>query len=138
MKRFLIGFMVIVALLAFSSLVSAVNRAPKEDGTKEKPAESEQYEKTELKEGEIEGSYRLESKGEKTKDDTKKEGRIKGIVPEKLPQRLQALEKQKAKEKYDYFIDKNNNGIDDRQEKKSGQKSSLDLPSVPYPRRSSL
>jgi hypothetical protein len=120
MKRFLIGLVVIVALLAFCSLALAINRAPKEDGTKEEPAESKQYEKTELKEGEIEGTYRLENTEEKAKQDAKKEG----IVPAKSPKRLQLLEKQKAEEKYDYFIDKNNNGIDDRQEKKSSQQSS--------------
>jgi hypothetical protein len=124
MKKLLIDLVVIVALLAFSSSALAINRASKEDQTKKEPTESKQYEKTELKEGEIEGTYRLESKEEKTNEEAKKEGRIKGIVPEKLPRRLQTTEKQKAEEKYDYFIDKNNNGIDDRQEKKSGQKPS--------------
>jgi hypothetical protein len=129
MKRLLIVFIVMVFLLAFFSLVVnwsnhsalAIDRAPKENKTKEKeePAESKEYEKTEFKEGESEGNLSLEKESEKIEKKTIGEKKAKETVPEKVTKWLRSLEKQKAEEKYDYFIDKNNNGIDDRLEKKS-------------------
>ncbi len=137
MKRSLFVFVSIVAILAFFSfMVSlsnhsalAIDRTPKENQTKEgeEPvenpakggAESKEYEKTEVKEGEAEGNLPLEKESEKIEKNTIGEKKTKETVPEKVTKWLKSLEKQKAEEKYDYFIDKNNNGIDDRLEKKS-------------------
>lgn len=117
MKRFLIGFVAILTLWAFFSSALAIDRTPKESKAKEKekPAELKEYEKTEVKEGKAKGIISPEKKGEKIKSKTKGEG----TVSEKLTEWLKYREKRKAKEKYDYFIDKNNNGIDDRLERKS-------------------
>jgi hypothetical protein len=132
MKRFLIAFISIVTFLAFSSfmvswsnhLALAIDRAPKESGAdeKEKPAELKEIEKTEVKEGKAERIPPPEKESQKIKK--LKEGEVGEEAPEKLPKWLQSPEKQKASEKYDYFIDKNNNGIDDRQERKSKETTS--------------
>ena len=131
MKRFLIGFVAILTLLAFFSFALAIDRTPKDSKTKEKekPAELKEYEKTEVKEGKGKGIISPEKKGEKIESKTKGEE----TVPEKLTRWLNSREKGKAKEKYDYFIDKNNNGIDDRLERKS--KEPISPPAVrPVPK----
>ena len=117
MKRFLIAFVAILTLLAFFSSALAIDRTPKDSKAKEKekPAGLKEYEKTEVKEGKAKGSNTPGGKSEKIKSKTKGEE----TVPEKLTKWLNSREKRKAKEKYDYFIDKNNNGIDDRLERKS-------------------
>jgi hypothetical protein len=127
MKRFLIGFLAILTLLAFFSSTLAIDRTPKESKAKEKekPAELKEYEKTEVKEGKGKGIISPEKKGEKIKSKTKGEG----TVPENLTKWRKSWEKRKAKEKYDYFIDKNNNGIDDRLERKNPKKS-ISTPAV--------
>jgi hypothetical protein len=137
MKRLLIILVSIVAILTFLSfMVSlsnhsalAIDRTPKENKTKEKEepvenpaegrAESKEYEKTEVKEGKTEGITVPEKESEQIEKKTTGEKKTKETVPEKVTKWLKSLEKQKAEEKYDYFIDKNNNGIDDRLEKKS-------------------
>jgi hypothetical protein len=115
MKRYLIVFVSLVTLLAFFSSALAIDQTPKESKAKKKeePIELKEGKKREVKEGEAKGVATPEKKGEKIKEK---------IVPEKFTESLKAREEQKAKEKkekYDYFIDKNNNGIDDRLEKKS-------------------
>lgn len=133
MKRFLIVFVSIVTLLAFFSSALAIDRAPKESKAKEKekPAELKKYEKMEVKEGKAKGIISPEKKSDKIKG--KGEGKIKGTAPEKLTKWRKSWEKQKAKEKYDYFIDKNNNGIDDRLERKS--RKSISPPAIrPVPK----
>lgn len=115
MKRCLIGFVAILTLLAFFSSTLAIDRTPKDSKAKEKPAELKEYERTEVKEGKAKGIISPEKKGAKIKSKTKGEG----TVPENLTKWRKSWEKRKTKEKYDYFIDKNNNGIDDRLERKS-------------------
>jgi hypothetical protein len=110
MKRLLIVFVTMVFLLAFFSFTLAIDRTPKENNTTKE---------TEVKEGEAEGNLPLEKEGEKIEKKTTGEKKAKETIPEKVTKWLKSLEKQKAEEKYDYFIDKNNNGIDDRLEKKS-------------------
>jgi preprotein translocase subunit SecF len=137
MKRFLIVFVAVVFLLVFFSFMMtwsnhfalAIDRTPKENNTKEKEepvenpaeggAESKEYENTEVKERKTEGNAVSEKETEKIEKNTIGEKKTKETVPEKVTKWLKSLEKQKAEEKYDYFIDKNNNGIDDRLEKKS-------------------
>jgi hypothetical protein len=53
----------------------------------------------------------------KSNDSNKKEEPKEKVVPQKSGETKNLHEGQKGKEKYDYFIDKNNNGIDDRLEK---------------------
>jgi len=146
MKRLLTLFIFVIIILAFFSPTLAIEQTPKETKAekKEEPvenpalrlaqggeqsrtaeggADSQEYEKTEIREGKTEGTVLSENKDEKTKQETK-EGKTKGTISEKLTKWLKSLEKQKAEEKYDYFIDKNNNGIDDRQERKSKETTS--------------
>ncbi len=143
----LVSIVAILTFFSFMGSLSnhsalAIDRTPKENKTKEKEepvenpalrqaqggeqsrtteggAESKEYEKTEVKEGEAEGNVPLEKESEKTEKKTMGEKKAKETVPEKVTKWLKSLEKQKAEEKYDYFIDKNNNGIDDRLERKS-------------------
>ena len=131
MKRFLIGFVAILTLLTFFSSALAIDRAPKDSKGKEKgkPVELKEYERTEVKEGKAKGIISPEKKGEKIKSKTKGEG----TVPENLTKWRKSWEKRKVKEKYDYFIDKNNNGIDDRLERKS--KEPISTPAIrPVPK----
>jgi hypothetical protein len=53
----------------------------------------------------------------KSNDSDKKEEPKERMVPQKAGATKDLQEGQKGKEKYDYFIDRNNNGIDDRLEK---------------------
>lgn len=107
MKKLLIVPVSLITLLVFFSfMVSlpnhsafAIDRSPKDSTAKGKPAELKKIEKSEVKEGNAKAADRI-SKWWKSTD------------------------KQKSKEKYDYFIDKNNNGIDDRLEKKSKEPAS--------------
>jgi hypothetical protein len=124
MKRILIAFVAIIFLLAFSSLALAIDRAPKECGVdeKEEPVKLKEIEKTEVREGKAERIPAPEKESQKIKK--LKEGEVGEEATEELPKRLQSPEKQKDSEKYDYFIDKNNNGIDDRQEGKSKETTS--------------
>ncbi|KPK74698.1 MAG: hypothetical protein AMJ89_05605, partial [candidate division Zixibacteria bacterium SM23_73] len=94
--------------MAFFSSALAIDRTPKDSKAKEKekPAGLKEYEKTEVKEGKAKGSNTPEGKSEELKSKTKGEE----TIPEKLTKWLNSREKRKAKEKYDYFIDKNNNG----------------------------
>jgi vacuolar-type H+-ATPase subunit I/STV1 len=129
MKRLLIVFVSIATILTFFSFMAslsnhsalAIDRTPKENKTKEReePAESKEYEKTKVKEEKTEGITVPEKEGEKIEKKTTGEKKTQETVPEKVTKWLKSLEKQKAEEKYDYFIDKNNNGIDDRLERKS-------------------
>lgn len=124
MKRFLIGFVAIVTLVAFFSSALAIDRAPKESKAKDKdkPTEFKEGKKTDVREGKTKGIVTPERKSEKIRRETKEEVKVKGTDAEKLTKWLKSRKKQKAKEKYDYFIDKNNNGIDDRLEGKKPKK----------------
>jgi hypothetical protein len=118
MKKFLVVFVSLVTFLAFFSfMVSlsnnsalAIDRSPKASEAKEKPTEFKELERKGGKEGKTKETISPEKKGE---------AKTKGTVPKTQAKGLQSGEKQKPKEKYDYFIDKNNNGIDDRLERKS-------------------
>jgi hypothetical protein len=134
MKKFLVVFVSLVTFLAFFSfMVSlpnrsalAIDRSPKksEAKEKEKPAEFKELERIGGKEGKTNETISSEKKGET---------KTRGTVPQTQAKGLQSAEKQKPKEKYDYFIDKNNNGIDDRLERKS--KESVSPPAVrPVPK----
>jgi len=124
MKRFLIGFVSTVTLVGFFSfMVSlpihsalAIDRSSKENKAQEKskPTELKEFEEKDLKEGKAKGITSAERESEKTQPKTK----VEATVLEKSKEHPTPPKKEKAKEKYDYFIDKNNNGIDDRLERK--------------------
>ncbi len=122
MKRFLIGFVALVTLLAFFSSALAIDRTPKESKAKEKekPAEFKEAEKKSAKPGEVNKVTAPEKKGEKAKTKTKKDAK----VLKELSRPSKPAKRVIVREKYDYFIDKNNNGIDDRLEKKARKRVS--------------
>ena len=109
MKRFLIGFVSLVTLLAFFSSALAIDRSPKKSEAKEKKKLEE------FKEGQKKSVKERKAKGTTTSE--KRSWEVKRTSPEK-PSKRRATEKRKVQEKYDYFIDKNSNGIDDRLEKR--------------------
>ena len=111
MKRFLVAFISLVTVLAFSSSALAIDRSPKKSEAKEKKKSEE------LKEGQ-----KQDVKGGKTKATSTTEKRtweVKRISPQMRSKQSKTADKKKVREKYDYFIDKNNNGIDDRLERRS-------------------
>jgi hypothetical protein len=116
MKKLLIAVVSLVTLLAFFSSVLAIDRSPKKSEAKEKKKTEELKEgqKKDLKEGKAKGTTTTE----------RRSWEVKRIPPEKLGERSKTSEKQKVKEKYDYFIDKNGNGIDDRLERRSKKPAS--------------
>jgi hypothetical protein len=57
------------------------------------------------------------NRSSKSNDSDKKEEPKEKVVPQKAGGTKDKDEGQRRKEKYDYFIDRNNNGIDDRLEK---------------------
>lgn len=115
MKRFLVAFISLVTVLAFFSSALAIDRSPKKSEAKEKKKTEE------LKEGQKEDLKQGKTKGTTTE---KRSWEVKRIPPEKLGERSKTSGKQKVKEKYDYFIDKNGNGIDDRLERRSQKPAS--------------
>ena len=110
MKRFLVAFISLVTVLAFFSSALAIDRSPKKSEAKEKKKTEE------LKKGRKEDLKQGKTKGTTTE---KRSWEVKRIPPEKLGERSKTSGKEKVKEKYDYFIDKNGNGIDDRLERRS-------------------
>ncbi len=109
MKRFLIASISLVTFLAFFSSALAIDRSPKKSEAKEKKKVEE------LKEGQKKDVKQGKAKGTTTE---RRSWEVKRTSPEELSKR-RATEKQKIQEKYDYFIDKNSNGIDDRLERRS-------------------
>jgi hypothetical protein len=111
MKKLLIAFVSLVTLLAFFSSALAIDRSPKKSEAKEnkKSEELKEGQKKDVKEGKTQGTSTTE----------KRSWEVKRTSLERLSKQSKTAEKQKVKEKYDYFIDKNSNGIDDRLEKRS-------------------
>jgi hypothetical protein len=118
MKKFLIVSISLVTFLAFFSSALAIDRSPKKSEAKEKKKVEE------LKEGQKKDVKQGKAKGTTTE---RRSWEVKRTSPEELSRR-KATEKQKTQEKYDYFMDKNNNGIDDRLEKR--QKRSVSPPAI--------
>ncbi len=116
MKRIFIVFVSIVIMATFVSSASALDRAPKKSGPEGK------RETTEIKEmtkEEAKRKARKSSFSEKKTRTVQNLKRTEGEKPEKAKTRSRT---KKSKEKYDYFIDRNNNGIDDRLEKEARAK----------------
>lgn len=113
MKRIFIVFVSIATLVAFVSSASAIDRAPKKSESEAKK------ETTDIKKMTKEEAKRRarQSRFSETKTGiVENQGRTQGEKPEK------AKDRPRTKEKYDYFIDRNGNGIDDRLEKETKAK----------------
>jgi hypothetical protein len=116
MKR---GFLVLVSIIILAAFVSpalAINRAPKDSSDSKKKA-------TEIKEmTKEEKDAKLKSRASSLSDKVIRKGESKKrVLPEKSKEPKSWPES--SKDKYDYFMDKNNNGIDDRLEKEVKIKS---------------
>jgi hypothetical protein len=101
MKRILIFIICWIMTVMFLSSARAIDRSPKSNDSDQKK------ETTEIKEGKAKRSFEvtrktnLPSEKATVKDDSQKNAETKTV---------------EGKEKYDYFLDRNNNGIDDRLE----------------------
>ena len=113
MKRIFIVFVSIAITVAFVSSASAIDRAPKKSGSEGKKDTSEIREITKE---EVKRKARKSNFSEKKTGTVRNQKRTEGEKPEK------AKARPRTKEKYDYFIDRNNNGIDDRLEKETKAK----------------
>lgn len=112
MKKIGIVLVCILTMVAFLSSASGINRSPKSnDSDKEKkPTESKEVEENKTAKRKLETdttSEKITRRSEATEKATsKKSEKTKG-----------QFEAKKTRERYDYFIDRNNNGIDDRLER---------------------
>ena len=112
MKKIFVLFVCILTMVVFLSSAWAVDRVPQSNSSdaKEKPTKIKRIE---------------EKKGRKVKHKTGSfsEKIIRGsettekVAPKKSEKSEGLSGTKKSKERYDYFIDRNNNGIDDRLEK---------------------
>ncbi len=112
-KRIFVVFVCVLTTVAFLSSAWAIDRGPKSKGSedKKKPVEFKQIkEKTKRKE-----RYQDLSSFEKI---IQRSETPQKLVPQKSERSGVRFRTIRKKEKYDYFIDKNNNGIDDRLERK--------------------
>lgn len=116
MKKTFIVFVSIVIMATFVSSASALDRAPKKSGSEGK---KETTEIKEMTKEEAKRKARKSSFSEKKTRTVQNQKRTEGEKPEKAKARSQT---RKSKEKYDYFIDRNHNGIDDRLEKEAKAK----------------
>ena len=112
MKRIFVVFVCILTMVAFLSSAWALDRSPKNNRSdaKEKPTEFKKIkEKKSTKVKHRTGTF--SEKIIRRSETTEK------IAPEKSEKTKERFKPKKSKERYDYFIDRNNNGIDDRLEK---------------------
>jgi hypothetical protein len=114
MKKLLIALVSLVTLLAFFSSALAIDRNPKKSKAKEETEKLKEGQKEDLKKGKAKGTTTTE----------RRSWEVKRISPEQLGKQSKTSKKRKVKEKYDYFIDKNSNGIDDRLERRSKKPAS--------------
>ena len=113
MKRILIVFVSIAVMVAFVSSASAIDRAPKKSESEAKK------ETTDIKEMTKEEAKR---RARKSRFSERKTGTVLNQKRTEADKPEKAKARPKTKEKYDYFIDRNNNGIDDRLEKETKAK----------------
>lgn len=119
MKKIFIVFACILITVVFLSSASAIDRDPKrsDSDTKEKPTkikDTKEKKATKEKAGTVTSS----------KEGVQKREDKDAVVPKESSEKIkEGLDIKKSREKYDYFIDRNNNGIDDRLEKDVKAKS---------------
>ncbi len=112
MRKTLVAMCVLSAFV-FASSAGAVDRSPKsnEKEEKKKPAQIEEMSKEKAKE-------KSRSEALTGKSVRGGEGKYQ-TVPKKSDASKKRSDSQKGSERYDYFQDSNNNGVDDRLEKKA-------------------
>jgi hypothetical protein len=115
MKR-VITIVCVLSAFVFLSSAGALDRSPKskEKEEKKKPAQIEEMTKEKAKEKEKEKSRSAALTGKTVRGG---EGKYQ-VVPKKAEPSEKQSDSQKGSERYDYFQDSNNNGVDDRLEKK--------------------
>lgn len=115
MKRIFIVFVSIAVVVAFVSSAPAIDRAPKKSGSEAKKETTDIKEMTKEK---------AEQKSRKSTFKEKTAGTIQGRQGTEGKKAEKTKVRPRTREKYDYFIDRNNNGIDDRLEKETKAKKS--------------
>ena len=112
MKKIVIVFVCILTMVAFLSSASGINRSPKSNDSdrEKKPTESKEVEENKTAKRKLQTdttSERIIRRSEATEK----------VTPKKSEKTKGRFEAKKTRERYDYFIDRNNNGIDDRLER---------------------
>jgi len=112
MKKIVIVFVCVLTMVAFLSSASGINRSSKSNDSlrEKKPTESK-----EVKENKT-AKRKLQTDTTSEKIIRRSEATEKA-TPKKSEKTKGQFEAKKIRERYDYFIDRNNNGIDDRLEK---------------------
>ncbi len=110
MKKIFIVLVIIAVSMAFISSAWAIDRAPQKSGS-DSTTEIKEMAKEKAKEKQ---KPRKSTFTEKTLPSVESQKATKGEKSDKTKDKPGTI---KGKEKYDYFIDRNNNGIDDRLEK---------------------
>ncbi len=132
MKRIFVVFVCTLTTVTFLSSAGAVDRSPKNKSSDGKEKSTEFKEIKEKKSGKVEHKT-----GTFTKKNIRKSETSKKVAPKKSEKTKGWFETKKSKERYDYFIDRNNNGIDDRLEKdikaKNVKKSKVIKKKTPVP-----
>ncbi|MFH0930640.1 MAG: hypothetical protein V1890_01700 [Candidatus Zixiibacteriota bacterium] len=123
MKRvFLILVLFLLSVFLFSSVL-AIERIPKKDSVADKEQKGETKPVPSTVERKEESSSAKEMKKEEAKEaEVKKPETEKKTGISKILKGLKGSLKEEGKDRYDYFIDKNGNGIDDRLEKEKTEK----------------
>jgi len=123
MKRvFLILVLFVLSVFLFSSVL-AIERTPKKDSVADKEQKGEIKPVPSTVERKEESSTEKGIKKEEAKEaDVKKPETEKKTGISKILKGLKGSLKEEGKDRYDYFIDKNGNGIDDRLEKEKTEK----------------
>ena len=111
MKKFFVVFVCILTAVVFLSSAWAIDRAPKNKDSDKKEKTTELKKMTQKKAKSKPKTGTFSKKIIRTGESKEK------IVPKKSEKTKGGVETKKSKERYDYFIDRNNNGIDDRLEK---------------------
>lgn len=119
MKKVLIILISFLLLVFLYSTVLAIERVPKKgdstSGERKEEVKSESSAKAKEEETPLEKETREKIELKKTEKEEEK-----GIF--RIIKKVKPEQKKELREKYDYFIDKNGNGIDDRLEKRKAEK----------------
>jgi predicted Holliday junction resolvase-like endonuclease len=123
MKRvFLMLVLFLLSVFLFSSVL-AIERTPKKDSVADKEQKGETKPEASAAEKKEESSTEKGIKKEETREaEVKKPEKKKETGISKILKGLKGSLKEEGKDRYDYFIDKNGNGIDDRLEKEKTEK----------------
>ncbi len=121
-KVHIILTLLLLSVFLFSSVL-AIERTPKKDSVADKEQKGEIKPVPSTVERKEESSSAKEMKKEEAKEaEVKKPETEKKTGISKILKGLKGSLKEEGKDSYDYFIDKNGNGIDDRLEKEKTEK----------------